>query len=135
MDISLAIGADGLPIIAYSNNYDGLLSAHCTDEICSDADLAVIDSTGGGYLSITVGHDELPIISYQGGQIDDGKLKVAHCNDHACTSTTKSLIEIGSDPSMAIGADGLPIISFNGYVEGNMPALKVAHCNNLTCGP
>jgi hypothetical protein len=59
---------------------------------------------------------------------------VAHCDDVACTGATVSVLDsasgVGSHTSVAIGADGLGLIS---YWEGTHGTLKVAHCNNLAC--
>ena len=59
-------------------------------------------------------------------------LKVAHCNDRACTNATATAIDTaantGRTPSVTIGTDGLGLISYgsNGY-------LTFAHCRNQAC--
>ena len=42
--------------------------------------------------------------------------------------------DVGSDASIAIGDDGLPVISYfdTTFIVGG---LKVAHCNDLACSP
>ena len=47
-------------------------------------------------------------------------------------STTLAL-EGGSDTSIAIGADGLPVISFLGRDTEQQAVLKVAKCANAAC--
>ena len=62
-------------------------------------------STVGYYTSIAIGVDGLPIISYQDQSKAD--LKVAHCEDVACTSATISTVNsagfVGRYSSIAIG--------------------------------
>ncbi len=125
---SIAIGADGLPVIVYGSMY----VAHCNDVACTGASYASL--TGVAFeASITIGADGLPVISYGIART----LRVHHCNDAACSSSTGSWVDLGSDPtklkrftSIAIGADGLPVIS---YYDQNGEDLKVAHCNDLAC--
>ncbi|MBT5893044.1 MAG: hypothetical protein HOH57_04505, partial [Chloroflexi bacterium] len=61
-------------------------------------------------------------------------LKVAHCDNAACTSATISTLDsdgsVGTDTSITIGADGLGLIS---YYDFTNTALKVAHCSNTMC--
>ena len=62
------------------------------------------------------------------------QLKVAHCSNIACTSAATATIE-GCDncepfTSIAIGADGLGLISYTGSSVGY---LRVAHCSNVAC--
>ncbi len=114
-------------------NEDGsvICEPHDARPVFSDI---VLDSDGevGYYSSIVIGVDGLPIISYY--RYDSGNLKVAHCNDIACTSAEISAIDILGDvglyPSIAIGSDSMPVIS---YYDATNTALKVAHCNDIVC--
>jgi hypothetical protein len=93
-----------------------------------------VDSTGiVGYLtSITIGVDGQPVISYY--DFTNGDLKVAHCGDAACTTSTTRAVDstgnVGGYTSITIGADGLPVISY--YDLTNLD-LKVAHCGDAAC--
>jgi preprotein translocase subunit Sec61beta len=84
----------------------------------------------GWWTSVTIGADGLGLISYYG----NSDLKVAHCNDVACTSATITTLDsegsVGWYPSVTIGADGLGLISY--YDDTNLD-LKVAHCNDVAC--
>ena len=91
------------------------------------------------YPSMVLGTDGLPIISYAWGRavgLDfvDEELRVAHCDDLECSSATITIIdsagEVGAWSSIAIGVDGLPVIS---YYDDTNEDLKVAHCNNVAC--
>ena len=129
---SITIGADGLPVVVYMLNLTGMDVVHCNDVVCSSASYALL-TMAGSVPSITIGVDGLPVIIRGFGW----RLRVDHCNDAACSSSTWSLLDIGSDlflnkesVSIAIGADGLPVIS---YHDNNGEDLKVAHCADLTC--
>jgi PKD repeat protein len=134
---SIAIGADGLPVISYydATNKD-LKVAHCGNAACSSGNtINTVDSGGtvGMYTSIAIGADNLPVISYYDGS--SLNLKVAHCGDASCSSgntitTVDSAGNVGEYTSIAIGADGLPIISY--YYATNWD-LKVAHCGIANC--
>jgi len=131
---SIAIGTDGLPVISYldATNYN-LKVAKCGNAACSSENtLTTVDpgGNGGSYISITIGTDGLPVISYY-----DGDLKVAKCGNASCSSgNTITTVDSGGDvgwcTSIAIGTDGLPVISYFDYTNFD---LKVAHCGNASC--
>jgi hypothetical protein len=99
--------------------------------------ITVVDNpaaNAGWYTSIAIGTDGFPVISY----LDDtaGALKVAKCVNASCTGTSAvTTVEdqannVGAYTSIAIGADGLPVISYNGQTAGS---LKVAKCLKASC--
>ncbi len=65
---------------------------------------------------------------------NDSALKVARCADAACTTAATETVDTDEDLdniSIAIGADGLALIS---YIIGDQnSAMRVAHCENLSC--
>ncbi|MGH2686668.1 MAG: hypothetical protein ACRDJP_14480, partial [Actinomycetota bacterium] len=143
---SLAIGADGLPVISYyeGGTTDDLKVAKCNDAGCTTAvngaeTITTLDSSGdvGSFTSLAIGADDNPVISYSEAGIN-GNLKVAKCNDPACSSTggaeTLTQVDVNGDvgdhSSIAIGLDGLPIIS---YFDATSDNLKVAKCNDAAC--
>ncbi len=138
---SLAIGADGLPVISYRDNQAGSLKvAKCNDAACAGGDetITTVDDPGnlvGTYTSLAIGADGLPVISYRDNTA--GSLKVAKCNDAACAGGNETITtvddpanSVGLYTSLAIGADGLPVISYNDSTAGS---LKVAKCNDAAC--
>jgi preprotein translocase subunit Sec61beta len=134
---SITIGADGLGLISYYDYDNGDLKvAHCLDTACTSADLYTLDSSSagvGGYTSITIGADGLALISYY--DFDNGDLKVAHCQNTACTSADLYTLDdasaqVGWYTSITIGVDGLGLISYYDYTNGD---LKVAHCQDTAC--
>lgn len=133
---SIAIGADGLPVISYFDSVLGLTVAHCGNAACTTGNaIDVVDpGTVGWYTSIAIGSDNLPVISYK--DFGANRLKVAHCGDAACSGGNVAAVvddpanSVGTQTSIAIGADGLPVIS---YMDDTAAALKVAHCGNADC--
>jgi Calx-beta domain/Domain of unknown function DUF11 len=96
--------------------------------------ITTVDSGGvGQHTSVVYGTDGLALISYY--DVINGDLKVAHCNDVACTTSTKATLDstgdIGRFTSIAIGANGLGVIS---YLDVTNARLKVARCNDAACG-
>jgi hypothetical protein len=136
---SVAIGTDGLPLISYYDSTSGALKvAHCEPSLyCSDHTIATLDGIiddVGHDTSVTIGVDGLPLVSYH--DETSGDLKVAHCNDVACTHAAIRTLDSGGDvgefTSVTIGADGLPLISYYDHTNYD---LKVAHCTNAFCTP
>jgi PKD repeat protein len=132
---SIAIGADGLPVSSYYNG-SALMVLHCGDASCSTGNtINTVDALGGIFTSIAIGADGLPVISYFDITIYD--LKVAHCGDAACTPATNTITTVDSGnvgyyTSIAIGSDGLPVIS---YYDATNDDLKVLHCGDASCTP
>ena len=139
---SIAIGADGFPVISYQDiTAQSLKVAKCVNAACTGAStITTVDATGntfvGEYTSIAIGADGLPVISYC--DFTAGTLKVAKCVNAACTgASTISTVDdpvnfVGEYTSIAIGADGFPVIS---YWDQAAAALKVVKCNKASCAP
>ena len=80
----------------------------------------------------------MPIISYRDRA--NGKLKVAHCNDAACSGENEIVTTLndaaaltGANTSIAIGDDGYPVISYQEITSPFTGILKVAKCNDASC--
>jgi hypothetical protein len=138
---SVTIGTDGLGLISYYDVTNGDLKvAHCADLACTSPNPppSTLDSglaNVGLYTSATIGADGLGLISYYDATAGD--LKVAHCNNVACTSANPlpSTLDpgppiVGSYTSVTTGADGLGLISYYDATAGD---LKVAHCSTPAC--
>jgi hypothetical protein len=141
---SIAIGSDGMPVISHQHaGVGGLRVMHCGNLTCTQGNSTVtVDDPSnvvGEYTSIAIGADGLPIISHQDSTA--GALRVTHCGNAACTAgnvTTTVDDPPGSSfgaeyTSIAIGTDGLPIISYRGYSVSSAPGLWVLHCGNASC--
>lgn len=137
LDASVTIGADGLPIMSYHDAKNGdLRVARCANPACSSGTTsAAVDTTGvvGRFSSIAIGADGLPLISYY--DATNGDLKVAHCVNVGCTSNVTTTAvdktgDVGQFSSLAIGADGIGVVSYFDATNGD---LKVARCTATAC--
>ena len=130
---SVAVGADGLPLISYAGWHE-LNVAHCANLACTSAEITTLKSCQCElFTSITIGADGLGLIAYTGQSV--GYLEVAHCLDIACSSATTATIGepdhfAFDEVSITIGSDGLGLISFVDP-KGLFPT--VAHCENVAC--
>lgn len=141
---SITTGPDGLAYLAYHDGLGGftydfnLKFARCSDADCSSVTTKFIDSVGktGGYPSIAIGVDGFPVIAYDGNFQDDGStdLMVARCMTVYCSSAVIRTVDSGGTtgvwPTVRIGRDNLPVISYFNYREGDF---RVAHCSDITC--
>lgn len=137
---SIAIGSDGFPVIAYHNETAGTLKvAKCVNGDCSGGTIVTtVDdhptNTVGEFTSIAIGTDGLPVISYYDATA--GGLKVAKCVNVNCTGLNIITTvhnppnDVGRDTSIAVGSDGLPVIS---YRDATIASINVARCTNAAC--
>lgn len=127
---SVAIGTDGLPVVAFTRSTD-LGVAHCTDLACSSSVFTMLDTVGsvGDYNATAIGADGLAVISYVDGT--NVAVKVAHCSDYKCSAATTTQLDgiSVSWTAIAIGGDGLPVVAY----RGSTGALEIAHCSNVLC--
>ncbi|HSH31576.1 MAG TPA: hypothetical protein VK963_02805, partial [Candidatus Saccharimonadales bacterium] len=87
----------------------------------------------GLYTSIAIGTDGLPVISYR--DITATDLAITECGNAACSSgnTTTKIPDpnaVGNSTSIAIGTDGLPIIS---HRDSTATDLAITKCGNAAC--
>jgi hypothetical protein len=135
---SITIGSDGFGLIASMDGTDkALLVTHCNNIACTSADTYVVeDSTKTGYyISIETGSDGYGLIAYADFSSSPWAVKVAHCTNTACSSSDVYIVDnttgvVGYTLSLAIGADGLGLISYSDYGAYD---LHVAHCNDISC--
>ena len=136
---SIAIGTDGFPVIAYFDvtNSD-LKVAKCNNAACSSSTLTSIDDVGtitasSSAPAIAIGTDGFPVIAYYFNTTGD--FLVTKCGNAACSSGNASTSldttnNVGQYPSIAIGRDSMPIIS---YYDATTNDLKTAYCTNTSC--
>ena len=139
----IALSTAGQPMISYHDATQGTLRyALCLSADCSGTIiLRTLDDPAnqvGSHTSIARGSDNMPIISYYDATA--GNLKVAHCSNTACNPATGTITvttvddgagnDVGQWSSIAIGDDGLPVISYYDATAGD---LKVARCGNVRC--
>jgi hypothetical protein len=136
---SLTIGSDGLGLVSYRDaSASSLKAGHCDNLACTAATLSTVDANGieGEYSAITLGVDGLGVISYYAGSGGAQDLKVAHCGNVACTTssfvTADSVGSVGWSTSITVGSDGLPFVSYRDVDNGRVRGL---HCPNVFCVP
>jgi hypothetical protein len=129
-NVRLAIGADGLGLIAYHDltNSD-LKIAHCSNVPCTSATISVLDA--GDVDSVTdlaIGSDGRGLVSYYDSGLH--AIKTAHCNDLPCATATIRVIQVTGtgQAALAIAMDGLPLMA---YVHNFR--VMTAHCTVPDC--
>ncbi|GIW08102.1 MAG: hypothetical protein KatS3mg060_2907 [Dehalococcoidia bacterium] len=139
---SIAIGVDGLALIAYYDRTNGDLKvAHCEDVACTTATITTIDGTSsnvGQFTSLTIGPDGFGIMSYY--DVTNTALKVAHCDNIRCTSATTATLDdtgiVGQYTSISVMKD--EIENGNGqvviaYYDASANRPKLIQCRNTQC--
>jgi hypothetical protein len=152
---SVAIGADGRPLVAYSTGRPStadngrLHVAHCDNAGCTATTVTELaDATAE--VSLGIAGDGRGVIAssrYDGFANFDTDFR--HCNDVPCTSATLG----GPHPlpppgggrvpqlhyevyaSLAVGPDGLPIYAFSNYPPAGTPPIgtAVVRCLDFAC--
>ena len=140
--IGMAVPPDGLPVISYHNSTTGQLRiVKCGDVACSAGNIATTlgqTNSVGRFSSIAVGSDTLPVVSYF--DATSGRLRVAKCSNAFCTAASSitevdASINVGVNTSIAVPADGLPVVSYSAYSGSTSTGagLKVLKCVNAGC--
>lgn len=136
---SIAIGADGFPLISYSAvDTPALKVIHCTNTFCTSADTPATLVTSGTapiYSSLAIGTDGFPVITYSFGMVLTHALSVVHCTSIDCASNDAPImVESDAGPphptTIAVGTDTLPVIS---YHDNTNARLMFVRCSNATC--
>jgi hypothetical protein len=143
-NISMTISSEGLPLISYYDWNGGanrdLRVHHCGNITCSSVGSGyTVYSTGdvGQYSAITVGTDGKPLVVFH--DLTNTDLRLIHCGDTVCgpgtygvgnTSWALDTSNAGRWPAIAIGADGLPIIS---HYDSNESRIEIIKCGSQIC--
>jgi hypothetical protein len=138
---SIAIPADNFPVVSYFDNTNKSLKVlKCNDADCLGANESIVTvddpvNQVGFDSAIVIGADGLPLISY--ADLTAGTLKVAKCGNASCsagnvisTLAGSTADRVGEFSAIAIGNDGLPIISFYATTA---TALRIIKCNDAAC--
>jgi hypothetical protein len=133
---SIAIGTNGFPVISYAKERNGPLRVVvCNDVACSGGNESIwYFGWDGAFTSVAIGSDGFPVVSYADESDFDYRLRVFKCADAACVGGTDAIVDdagnVGMYSSIAIGTDGLPVIS---YKDEDANSLKLAKCNDPAC--
>ncbi len=116
---SLVIGADGLGFIGYRDETNhALKTAHCSNVECTSAYVKLHTPEPGLWEgigpSVGIGPEGMPLVAHCDSPayaVKVTKCNYAHCGDATTTTIYLRDGESFSGTSMAIGADGLPLIA------------------------
>ena len=133
---TLALDSSGNPVISY---YDfgnkNLKLIHCGSATCSDNSDVIADpgALTGQYNAIKLDASGNPVISYL--DATNSVLKVIHCGNSKCSANNSitspySFGSTGLDTSLALDANGYPVISF---YDATVNMMNVLHCSDANC--
>lgn len=133
---SLVLDSNNFARISYFNDTSNDLQfAQCTNEDCTNKNIATVDSGGsvGEYTSIALGSDGFARISYYDSS--NSALKFVRCTNPDCStkniSTVDNSASVGKYTSLALGlADGFGRIS---YFNDSSDDLKFVRCVDADC--
>ena len=143
--VSMAFDADGKAAFVYQDfNDQSLKLARCLNAGCGNVDLQVLDdstATYGEYASIaTDAAGELAVSQHWTNSAGDGAIKFMRCSGSPCSGTWEQLYYVSGHPvgsalSMALRADGRPVIAYQKELTtvGGGRALYVAECGDPDC--
>jgi hypothetical protein len=136
-----ANGPSGFPMITYRDaNSGGRIDlVHCLNAACTSVFGQIVDTGGTGTIANVGDPATLAIATDAGGVAiaysvvsPSPALKVASCAGACGGFFVQAVVDTGTvgAPSMAVGSDGLPLISYYGNASAD---LKLAHCLNVFC--
>jgi hypothetical protein len=134
---SIASGPDTFALISYFDaSRQDLKVLRCGNNSCDQGNVSVAADTDGEVgqgTAMAIRQDGLGVVSYFDANQDD--LRVLHCGNPGCTAgNTVTAVHtagsVGAWTSMAIGADGLAVVS---YFDATNQQLKVLHCGSVLC--
>jgi hypothetical protein len=139
----VAIGGDGLPLVAYVNGAIGLANgrlrvAHCEDLACGTTTISELGDAYGA-AALRIGGDGLGTVAWSVRTIEflglSTGVEVRHCDNAACTSASVApgVHMPTTDPSVAIGAGGLPAFTFSNTGTSLPPGTNLRRCQDVAC--
>lgn len=145
--VAIAIGDTGFPVVAYTDDDDGLLRvAACLDLDCATpvASNLVYDSAGSVEdVSMRINNNGRPVIAFYERGAGPSRLLVASCAALDCAGP-KLVTVIGEGGNrggvqagttdLAIGTDGRPVIAYYQSEDNQVGArLMLARCSRPNC--
>lgn len=132
---SIAIGSDGLPVVAFQAPVAQAGFVHCGTPDCTAGNTVItLPATGiAEKPSLTIGPNGMPWIGYR--DQDKGGFTLFACGNPTCSAIHLWLLLdatplSGLTSSLAIGADGFLVAS---HYDGGNGNLRVTHCEDATC--
>lgn len=131
-DPAIAIGADGLAIVAhYDTTNRDLRVTHCQSVACSSATSRAVDTAGdvGSDAAIMIGADQRPLIAHS--DLTTRGLRLTHCADATCGAATSVSLPQGQEPLLAPGPGGVPTLAF--FRRFTDVELMLGRCADARC--
>lgn len=141
---SLALDADGYPVVAYralrldpSGWMGDLRILHCNDPACAGGDDSITTPDAGGdvtHVSVQLDAAGFPVVAYRDQQV--AVLKLLHCNDRDCAGGDESITvadangDSGYDVALDLDGDGFPVIAHH---ESPLNNFRLVRCNDADC--
>lgn len=126
----------GRPAFILTDVQGAIISFRCGPPSCGNGTSSTVSGppeTSAKHISVVVGADQRPNLTYY--DASSGDLRFAKCETPDCVrapwvTIDSSLTVAGADTAIAIGADGMPVIS---YQDADQGTIKVAKCVDATC--
>ncbi|MGF1505934.1 MAG: hypothetical protein ACFB51_12510 [Anaerolineae bacterium] len=107
---SVALDADGIPVISYFNQSDNTLKlADCQTPACTEFETRTVPNTGSvtGYTSLELDASGHPVITYW----RSGSLGLAVCDDLICAAPTVRVVDdagiVGANNALELNSAGI----------------------------
>lgn len=130
--LDMLVPADGLPLVVFQDA--GTVKAlKCGNANCSSGNtINTLANFTTRRIRVALGSDGLPIV---GLSVVSSGLRMARCNDAACTSASINIVDAanqGSNPDHAfiVPPDGRPIFAYSDFTNFD---LKAARCADASC--
>lgn len=137
--VDLAMGADGLPVIAHVDlGAGGLRVTHCGNASCSSGNTSTVlwPATELAQTTIRVGADGVTNVigTVRGVGSSPDVIRIARCGTPACTTGNQlhdlSVTGLDAAPAVDFGANGRLILT---YVDDDAGSVRQLHCGDAMC--
>lgn len=127
---------NGLPQIAHVQGTAAVRLTQCATMDCTSATTKTLVAENAAHQAAITARDGTFLLAYMTDTAAADSLKVAKCNDSACSRVTVTTIDLtqsdarGRDLQLRTGADGMPVMA---YLELTSASIKVARCTRPDC--
>jgi hypothetical protein len=127
---SMVLDRRGFPVIAYYDQGNGLMLAHCSNATCTSKSIQnVIDAGRLSDISMVLDHWGQPVIAFTSiDNLNRGTLSLIRCTNDTCSTFKRPVtIDAALEASLALNRSDEPVISYYNASRGD---LMVATCNS-----
>lgn len=140
-NVTIVIGSDGLPVIVHLTGNGDFAVTRCANVACTSSAQVIADNQSvllGLDASAAVGADGFPVIAHRiltNGFEDGSDLRITRCTTLTCSSAVSTTVDasanrVGYFTSIAVGADGVPIVA---HRDDTASELKISRCTDAAC--